>query len=133
LSRYSPGEAIISISAIKNAGRGMRGASNIKPMRHERRASISGTLQSVTSTLIALNFNLAAREDTFAHDADAFVIQRIPFPDGIGAAENVETFFGLEMFMHSFRLPIEHQSEFARRMQSGGTRIAASGKALPMH
>ena len=79
-----------------------------------------------------MNFNLAASEDAFANDADAFVIQRIPFPNGISAPEDIETFFGLEMFVHNFRGPIEEQSDFARRMQSGGTRIAPSGKALPM-
>ena len=49
-----------------------------------------------------MNFNLAASEDAFANDADAFVIQRIPFPNAIGAAEDVETFFGVEMFVHFF-------------------------------
>ena len=61
-----------------------------------------------------MNFNLAASEDAFANDADAFVIQRIPFPNAISAAEDVETFFGVEMFVHFFSVPIEKKSESAR-------------------
>lgn len=74
----------------------------MKPVRHERRASFGRTFQPVASPFVAMNFNLAASEDAFANDADAFVIQRMPFPNAISAAEDVETFFGVEMFLHSF-------------------------------
>ena len=69
-------------------------------MSHKRRASFRRALELVAPALVAMNFNLAASEDALAHNAGTFVIQRIPFPNAISAAEDVETFFGVEMLLH---------------------------------
>jgi hypothetical protein len=83
----------------------MCGVADIKPVRHKRRTSFRRTLQFVAPAVVTMDFNLAASEDTFANHADASVIQRIPFPNAISAAEDIETFFQVEMLLHISNLP----------------------------
>jgi hypothetical protein len=88
------------MSAVQNAGGCLRRATNVKPMRDERRASFCWTSQQVPAASVARNFDLTATKYSLAHNANALVIERIPFPQPIGLAQNLKAFFRRKMSAH---------------------------------
>ena len=62
-------------------------------MRCIRWATACGTREQIATTLIAFDIDLVAAKDLFADDTNALIIERMPFSQPIGSAQNIQAFF----------------------------------------
>ena len=73
----------------------------IKPVRDICRATSRWTCQQITTALVAANVDLVAVENPFTDNAEALIIERLPFSYPIGSAQDIESLFGREFVLHS--------------------------------
>ena len=73
----------------------------INPEVGWRIAAVGRTTQFVPAIPYTADFHLAPRESSFADNAKALVIQRIPFSDSVLRAEDREPIIKFEMRAHS--------------------------------
>ena len=97
-----------AVRTMQHCGSCFRRAANIKPMRYVRGASFRWTLQQITTALVARDFDLTASEYSLAHDTNALVVERIPFPQPIGLTQNLKALFGRKVSVR-FHLLIEYE------------------------
>jgi len=76
------------------------GAGRIKPVRNIRGTTACRTREQVATALIAFDLDLVAAEDPFAHDTNAFLIERLPFSQPIGRTQNIQSLLGSEVLLH---------------------------------
>jgi hypothetical protein len=80
-------------------GRG-RLAHNIKPVCDIGGTTRCWTCQQKTAALIATNVDLPPAEYLLTDNTNALVIERLPFPQLVRCAKNIETLFGREAVLH---------------------------------
>jgi hypothetical protein len=72
----------------------------IEPVRCIRWATACGTREQIAPPLIAFDIDLVAAKDLFADDTNALIIERLPFSQPIGCAQNIQSLFGSEVPLH---------------------------------
>ena len=58
-------------------------------------------MQTILASRFAFDLDLASDENAIADCADAFVVERIPFPFPVHPAQDVEAFLGQELSGHA--------------------------------
>jgi hypothetical protein len=119
-SRGRCAQLMLPINATNLRG---RPRPNVKPMRGVRGTSFGWTMQQVMPALIAFDSNLAPIENFFAHHTNAFVIQRFPFPQVIGFANDIQALFERELLLHLLVTSQIKADRFSRAYQSSRATI----------
>jgi hypothetical protein len=65
-----------------------------------RRAAVRRAAQCVAATLVPRDVNLATAHNPLANHAETLVVERCPFPLGVGALQDGEAIFGIDMSVH---------------------------------
>jgi hypothetical protein len=91
----------------------------VKPIAGSGGTTRSGAVDMITAIALRVDIDHPAIDYPVAEDADAPIIKRVPFSEGVCFAEGEQFFGEREVFIHFFRIKHPEKISFSGIPQSG--------------